>query len=301
MALTCTYCQTPIAAGDMFCQNCGRDAAGAWPPPEPPTRGVARFTAAAGQAAPNATFLGMGLLYDQRPEAAFDPLLNGRYLVQFAVRAAIWAGFYLISYVVFSILFLLVDPGGILAAFDPGLASLVGVHLNGGGVFIMLLAFAVDLALLLTFWLLKIPFQLSEWKFSVDGKGAAAPMVFSHIADVLRDRHIPLDSLQVRQLNLPGVSGTRDYLELRGGLFYGYIGCFPYGQDLYVGWTFWVRISPLEYVWMSIKRTWETITNKSNDLYTSLRYDSARALRQSMHSAVREGIDVATSQLTAVG
>jgi hypothetical protein len=301
MALTCTYCRTSIDPRDMFCPNCGRDASGSWPASEPPTGSAARINAAAGQATPNATYLGMGLLYNQRPEGTFDPLLNARYLVQFAVRAAIWAIFYLISYVVFSVLFLLIDPGGLLAAFDPGLASLMGVHLNGGGVLLMLLACAVDLALLLTFWLLKIPFQLSEWKFSVDGKGAAAPIVFGHISQVLRDRHIPLDSLQVRKLNLPGASGTRDYLELRSGLFYGYVGCFPYGQDLYVGWTFWVRISPLEYAWMSIKRTWESITNKGSDLYTSLRYDSARALRQSMHSAVREGIDVAAGQLAAVG
>jgi len=301
MALTCAYCSTSIDAGDMFCLNCGRDASGSWPAAEPPTIAAATIKAAAGQATPNATYLGMNLLYDPQPEATFDPLLNWRYLVQFAVRAAIWAVFYMISYFVFSILFLLIDPGGLVAAFDPGLASLIGVHLNGGGVLIMLLALVVDVALLLSFWLLKIPFQLSEWKFSVDGQGAAAPLVFSHIAQVLRDRHIPLDSLQVRQLNLPGVGGSRDYLELRSGLFYGYVGCFPYGQDLYVGWTFWVRISPLEYAWMSIKRTWETITNKSNELFTSLRYDSARALRQSMHSAVREGIDVATSQLTAVG
>jgi hypothetical protein len=117
---------------------------------------------------------------------------------------------------------------------------------------------------------------------------------------VLRGRAVPLDSLQVRRLRLPG-AGVRDYLELRRGLFTGYVACFSFGQDLYVGWTFWVTISPFQYVCMIIVRIWHSLSNRGSDLYTTLRYDSARAMRETMHSAAREGVDVAIGQLPGQG
>jgi hypothetical protein len=101
-------------------------------------------------------------------------------------------------------------------------------------------------------------------------------------------------------MKLPG-EGVRDYLELRRGLFAGYVACFPYGRDLYVGWTFWIRLSPFRWFCMIIARIWQSFTNKGSDLYTSLRYDSARAMRETMHSAAREGIDVAIGQTAAQG
>jgi hypothetical protein len=104
----------------------------------------------------------------------------------------------------------------------------------------------------------------------------------------------------VRRLRIPG-EGTRDYLELRRGLFIGYIACFPYGQDLYVGWTFYFRLSPLRYILMAWARIWQTLFNRGTDLYVTLRYDSARAMREAMHSAAREGLDVAIGQLAPQG
>jgi hypothetical protein len=176
----------------------------------------------------------------------------------------------------------------VLVLFSLVHAGTVGVVLFG------LAAGVVGLTLAICYWFLKIPIQLSEWKFSLDRRADAAPLVFNHIAEVLKQRRTPLDSLLVRNLNLPGV-GNRDYLELRTGMFYGYVACFPYGDDLFVGWTFWVQISPIRHLFMFIARMWQNITGKGNDLYQSLRYDDARAMRETMHSAAREGIDVATS------
>jgi hypothetical protein len=156
------------------------------------------------------------------------------------------------------------------------------------------------LALAISFWFAKIPIQLSEWKLTVDGKAAAAPTVFSHIAAVLYERRTPISPLRVQRFRLPK-AGNRDYLELNSYIFYGYVACFAYGEDLYIGWTFWSRISPIRYVFMFIARIWQSMFNRGSDLYTSLRYDSARAMRETMHSATREGVDVAAGHTEAQG
>ncbi|MCW2933442.1 MAG: hypothetical protein JWM19_4404 [Actinomycetia bacterium] len=311
MATSCSNCSSLVNDGDAFCGVCGQPAtvnssyspttlellpdvapvadvpSAAWPPASAniPSPSVPQAGPAVGQAAPNTTYMGLRLQYQPVPEPTFDPIGNWRFAVQMAVRGFLYFWVYWIGAV-----------GGIIIAAL--IAAVLGIR--AGVTLYVIAALVIGLTLWICFLFLKIPIQLSEWKISVDNKGAAAPMVFDHIAWVLRGRAVPLDSLQVRRLRLPG-DGVRDYLELRRGIFAGYVACFPFGQDLYVGWTFWVTLSPFRYFWMFVARIWQSITNRGNDLYTSLRYDSARAMRETMHSAAREGVDVAIGQLAGQG
>lgn len=241
--------------------------------------------AALGQATPNATYIGQRLLYDKVPESSFDPIFNFRILLQMAVQ---WFLYWVVWWV-----------GGFLGAICCAVISLAGgftvaftLWVIGGGI--------VGLTLACLYWLLPHPALLSEWKFSVDDQGAAAPIVFDHIAWSLSRRSAPLDSLQVRRLRLAR-EGKRDYLELRRDMFLGYVACFSNGNDLYVGWTFWVRLSPLRLLCMIIARIVQTVTRRGTDIYTTLRYDGARAMREAMHSSTREGVDVAVGQIPAQG
>jgi hypothetical protein len=134
----------------------------------------------------------------------------------------------------------------------------------------------------------------------VDAKAAAAPITLEHIAWALGRRETPLDLVQVRRLTFPG-GESRDYLELRRDLFTGYISCFGYGRDLYLGWTFWIRLSPLRYLLMGIMRIWQTLMQHGNQLHVTLRYDYARAMREAIHSVAREGAAVAAGQVPAQG
>jgi hypothetical protein len=258
----------------------------AWPDSNSsrPSASLPQAGPAVGQAGPNAMYMGMRLQYQPVPEPTFDPIGNVRFLFQMIVR---W-GLYVMVYFL----------GAFVGAIVCGLIAIVNP--TAGLTLFLVAAAVVGLALSICFWFLKIPIQLSEWKISVDNKAAAVPMVFDHVAWVLRGRAIPLDSLQVRRLRLPG-DGVRDYLELRRGIFTGYVACFSFGQDLYVGWTFWVTLSPFRYVCMIVARIWHSLTNKGSDLYTTLRYDSARAMRETMHSATREGVDVAIGQTAGQG
>jgi hypothetical protein len=70
---------------------------------------------------------------------------------------------------------------------------------------------------------------------------------------------------------------------------------------LYVGWTFWLRISPARWLLLSLARIWQTLMRRADELHVTLRFDYARAMREAMHSVAREGIDVAIGQLHAQG
>jgi hypothetical protein len=317
MTQTCEQCGATMSTADAFCGECGHasapavvsvatpvhadlldspaaaqltgvqlpgfDGVAAHPADQPAMPGMT-VNAAMGQATPNTTYIGQRLLYDKIPEAPFDPISNTRLLAQMARQ---WLLYWAVWWV-----------GGFLAAIPCGLFSVVGGFLGvvlwavGGGV--------AGLILACLYWLLPHPALLSEWKFSVDGQGAAAPIVFDHIAWALNRRATPLDSLQVQRLRLPG-DGPRDYLELQRGLFVGYVGCFSYGHDLYVGWTFWVRLSPLRLLIMVLARIWQSLTRRGTDIYTTLRFDGARAMREAIHNTTREGIDVAVGQVAPQG
>jgi hypothetical protein len=282
-----------LAVGDTYCGNCGQPtpaavaapASAGWPNSRSEPMPVAA-EAAVGQRTPNAQYLGLRLVYDKEPEGSFDPLGNPRLLVQFFRHALQYFVLYFLGGFVSVIVLLFLHLLGLSA----------GVAVTFGVVGAVLTAIVFGCL----FWLLPVPALLSEWKFSVDDKAAAAPVAFEHIAWAVRRRETPLDLLQVRRLNLAGGQG-RDYLELRRGLFTGFISCFAYGQDLYVGWTFFLRISPLRYLLMALARVWQTLKRQGTDLYVTLRFDYARAMREAMHSVAREGIDVAVGQIRPQG
>ncbi len=288
---TCVNCGLLLAAGDTYCGNCGQPAPAAAAAPAsagwPNSRSRSMpAEAAMGLQTPNPQYLGLRLLYDKVPEGSFDPLGNFRLLVQFFRHALQYAVLYVLGGFVSVIVLLFLHLLGLPVGFIVTLGVLGAV---------------LTAILLACLWLLiPVPALLSEWKFSVDDKAAAAPVAFEHITWAVRRRETPLDLIQVRRLNLAGGQG-RDYLELRRGLFTGFISCFAYGQDLYVGWTFYLRISPLRWLLMGLARVWQTLKRQGTDLYVTLRYDYARAMREAMHSAAREGVDVAAGQVRPQG
>jgi hypothetical protein len=287
---TCGNCGLLVAADDAYCGNCGQPASAVVAAPAggdwPDSRSGPMPEAAPGLWAPNAHYLGRRLVYDKVPEGPFDPLGNIRLLVQFFRHFVQYAvlfflgGFVMVIVLLF--LYLVKLPVGVVTTLGTVGAVLAVIVLG------------------CLFWLLPVPALLSEWKFSVEDKGAVASVAFEHIAWAARRRETPLDLIQVRHLKLAG-GQSRDYLELRQGLFTGFISCFAYGQDLYVGWTFYLRISPLRYLLMALARIWQTLKRQGTDLYVTLRYDYARAMREAMHNVAREGVDVAVGQLRPQG
>lgn len=261
--------------------------------------------AAVGKAAPNPTYLGRRLLFEQVPEGSFDPLSNNRYLFSMARQAVILYAIYaVVSFILTPVYAYLAYRGlqdaennaaNAFGSTSPSVGSLVNGFAPVAGLWVLVVALFIA-----AFLLVPIPVQLSEWKFLVDGKAAARPVVFEHVTHAFRRRNTPVDSLGVRRLSIPG-GVTRDYLEIRQGIFAGYVSCFEEGNDLYVGWTLWLRMRPYRWFVLRIERVWLEVTQRASEMYVTLRYEPVKAMREALHNAAREGVDVAAGLVEAQG
>jgi hypothetical protein len=308
MELTCEHCGMPAAADDRFCGNCGKvpasvpadpaatsaftqvpavpaQASGSWAGRLTGSAPIPADPAITGRV-PHEYYLGHRLAYDQAPEGSFDPVFNLRLLAQFALRGWLYGVIYAVAGGAAAVLLL------ILAVLGTGFGVAVTLWWIG--------AAAVGLLFLMLFLLIPVHAQLSEWKFFVDGQAQAAPVAFDHMAWALQQRQTPLDAVQVRRLRLAGRQ-SRDYLELRRDLFTGVISCFAYGNDLYIGWTFWLRLSFGRWLLMLAARLLRAMTHRGDEMYVSLRYDYARAMREAMHSVARQGVGAAAGDTRPEG
>ena len=217
--------------------------------------------------------------------ATLDPLANGRFFWQLARRFALYfVVANLISIALFVLAFL-------VTLLDGGTAGLA----NGGGAFraVTIIDLLITAALMAMFFFMPVPALLGQWSRMLTFQAPAAGPALDRVRQAL-DRHAtPHDTLGLRALSPPG-EGRRDYLEVRRGYFAGYVSCFPHGHDLYVGWTFWIYISPFRLFLVRIGRRFQDYTGRGNDMYQTLRYEPARATIAALHSCTLEGVDIAT-------
>ncbi len=242
---------------------------------------IAPTDALLGEAAPNAVYLGQRLLYDRGGNLEeLDSLSSSRWWREWLLHTVVVFAIWLLGAIVLSVVsFFLV-----LIARGPGV------------VFGFLLGMGWALLMFLVWLLRRIPGQVSEWKFQVDGKGPAAATVFEHITWSFQQRVTPVDSVAVRRFR-----GVGDLLEIRRGNYYGLVSCFANGNDLYIGWTLWLYQSLLHVLWGWVRSFFWQLRMHGNAIYTSILLDHVKALRESIHSAVREGADVAAGLATPHG
>jgi hypothetical protein len=217
---------------------------------------------------PNDQYQGLRLVYREDSVEALDPVTSRRFWMELAFHWAICLGTGVAATVVLFI---------------------VGVRSPGvlGGLWLLLIV---------SYSFIPVWASISEWKFMVDGKAAASEQAFEHIAWVIRERETPVSRLHVGRVRL-GPGASRDYLRCRLGVFQGVVSCFPFGQDLFVGWTFWWRMSTAKYWLLVIQRMFQSYTLRQSGLHWILRYDRAKALREAIHSAARQGVDAASGEI----
>jgi hypothetical protein len=238
---------------------------------------------------PDATYLGHRLLY-QAGDESVDPLVNPRYLGAMAVRALFVFLIWVVGEIVISVVFF------VLSAATAQDGTAVGA--------VVLLGFLVQvvwcLGLLCVYWLLPLPALVSEWKLAVNGKAPAAREALDHVAWVLREREAPLGTLVAERGKLRG-QPDRTYLRVKEDIFSAFVSCFAFGDDLYIGWMLWIEMSPARWFLHWWNRMVRTLRLKGPAMYVTLRFDSARAMREVVHLSVREGVDVATGRREARG
>jgi hypothetical protein len=214
--------------------------------------------------------------------ANLDPVRNARYLACVLRQAGLFTGVYLLIETVLW-LYLLVSR-----ADGTTLGSVLRLEMDS--------ARLVGLVLAILFFLIPVPALLTEWSLLMEQSSDAAQMAFEQINSAFATHGVPLDSQRVRTVSRHG-EDDREYLELRRGRFRGYISCFVHGTDLYIGWTFWLYMSPLRLLMMVIDRNIRDATSQGKAIQRSLRFESARALMAAIHGATLAGIDAASDQL----
>jgi anti-sigma factor RsiW len=127
-----------------------------------------------------------------------------------------------------------------------------------------------------------------------------ANLTFTHVVGALNRRGTSMDSCRVRRFSDAG-QGRRGVLEVQRGIFYGLVSCFASGEDFYIGWTYWLCLSPARWLMLWLRRFLWGSSLRHHAVHATLRADGAEALRAALRIVVREGVEVAMGELPAQG
>jgi hypothetical protein len=215
---------------------------------------------------------------------SLDPLENSGYFRQILIQA-------LLVPLVWTLGFILILAIGAIAFFAFKFVSIV----TG---FLLTAAWSIMMACV--FWLRKLQCQVAGWNCLIGDRADVAPLAFTHMVWAFYRRGTPVDSCRVRRFSAAG-HGQREVLEVRKRIFYGMVSCFATGDDLYIGWTYWLCLSPARWLMLWLRRFLLGARLQRHAVHASLRADGAEALRAALDRVVREGVDVAVGKLAAQG
>jgi hypothetical protein len=215
---------------------------------------------------------------------SLDPLENAGYFRRILLHAILVA-------LVWALGSILILALGAIAFFGFNYVSIItGV----------LLAAAWWVVMACVFWLRKLQRQVAGCNFLIEDKADVATLTFTHVVWAFNRRGTPVNSCRVRRFSGAG-QGRREVLEVQRGIFYGLVSCFASGEDLYIGWTYWLCLSPARWLMHWLRRFLWGFPLRHHAVHAGLRADGAEALRAALHIVVREGVEVAMGKLAAQG
>ncbi|MDT9690219.1 hypothetical protein Q5762_18105 [Streptomyces sp. P9(2023)] len=150
---------------------------------------------------------------------------------------------------------------------------------------------------IIVFWVVllfaRLTEPISEWKTLLEEKAAASSSAYATIYGALNRRRIPVSAVpaRIRSDITPEVVHNR--LVITSGRYVAYVTVFAYGTSLYVGWTMWRSRSGAVIIGHFIKDIIGGFLGRTGNVMQMLRTERARAMREAVHSATREGVEVA--------
>ncbi len=137
---------------------------------------------------------------------------------------------------------------------------------------------------------------LSEWELLLDGKASAAESAYASIFATLTERKLPVTT-SLRRFTT-GVDPTvNNFVVVRDGASVMYVSVFAYGTGLYLGWTLWNQRSPFRMMLRYLLDLFGGGLGRQPDFAGALSSQRSRALRESVHSALRDCIDAVGADL----
>ena len=300
MHATCGRSDCGLTPNDRFCMVCGKAAADvaettsvtveAAPIDVDAPLAAALADFATGATEQNAVYIGNRLMYERNVEE-MDPVRSPQVFLHLILQL---------------ILFVAVPS---LLAVGLGFAAVVLAVLNaiadnpltsGLGSLARILAILAALGAVVAFFVglfRDTPIRNAEWLMYLDDKGPAAPAVFAHITSALQRRATPADAVRVKRVPLPG-GEKRDMLEARYRVFTGYITSYAFGNDLHIGWVYYWHLSLIRYWLLALGNMFNALRGRQTEVHVLARYEPAKTMREALHAAAREGVDLASAAAT---
>lgn len=236
--------------------------------------------AAASQGATNDTYLGNRLLYRDEMKADMAGQASAGQLKGVLSQAVV---FLAISVIVWFAVTAITFFGALSGqALNKSLGRVVFV---GGQIIATLAACAV----LIAFWFVPIREGISEWMIVLDDRAGAAGSAYAQIYGALVRRQTPA-AVRPLLFKVASSGARRSFLEIRQGEYSAIVSVFAYGGDLFVGWTMWWTIYPGRLLWRVIT---QGTRGAKPSFAAAVGSDDVKALREVVHTATREGVDVA--------
>ncbi|MGW5445327.1 hypothetical protein [Streptomyces asiaticus] len=242
--------------------------------------------AAAGQSIPNANTL--NLRYEG-VELGFDESVSLRCLVRMALNAIV------VSFLAWILIFL-----GSLSSSSPS-NSYSGEYGDSGPSDPLTRYFSSAttatgwsfVVLFVALMIQRLDEPISEWKALVEDKANAATSAYAAIQGSLGRRQIPVQAVPARVRSDIGREVVANRLVISRKPYVVYVTVFPFGTSLYLGWTMWRRRSGFSYLGTLLKDVVGGLLGVTGTVKQMLRTEGARAMREAVHSAAREGAETA--------
>lgn len=155
----------------------------------------------------------------------------------------------------------------------------------GGAMLVTTLAAAAVLVAWVVSWFLPAREPVGEYGVLHEGRAAAAGAVHAQVHQTLLRRRSPVVVGEV-------TAAGQHLLTLRNGRDMASLVVAPYGDDLYVGWTMWRQRSTLVVVAHLLRDVAEVALGSTH--HNDVRLAATKAMRELVHSAVREGLEIVT-------
>ncbi|MBB4893931.1 hypothetical protein FHS39_002965 [Streptomyces olivoverticillatus] len=150
----------------------------------------------------------------------------------------------------------------------------------------------------IVFWLILLfasfTEPVSEWRTLLEDKAQASPSAYAAIYGALARRRIPVSAVPSRiRSDVLQPEAVSNRLVISSGRYVAYVSVFEYGTSLYLGWTMW-RIRPgAVIIGTYLKDLLGGMLGRTGNVNQMLRTERPRAMREAVHSAVREGVEIA--------
>ncbi|WP_438489426.1 hypothetical protein [Streptomyces sp. S186] len=151
--------------------------------------------------------------------------------------------------------------------------------------FAFLASFVVFLLVLL---MSRLPEPVGEWRVLLPDRPDRAETVYATILRTLGSRGYPL---------APQPFGPR--ITLKSHPYTAYVSVFNYGSSLYLGWMMWRSRRGTELMAQFLGDFFRALKGDNGIERQMLRSEGARAMREAVHLACREGLMVAVEAHTA--